>query len=99
MNGIIKKRQINERKYNNYEKLSNGGRRYWFQVKGKLGYTAKYVKEVNNKEEVIRFYQEIYNVQMELIEIHEKFPIDKGHKKIGSVKIDMKKNGRSSLTR
>jgi hypothetical protein len=37
---------------------------------------------VTTEERTIRFYQEIYNDQGELIEIHEKYPIDKGHRKL-----------------
>jgi hypothetical protein len=33
-------------------------------------------------EETVKFYQEIYNGKDKLIEIHEKFPLDKGHKKL-----------------
>jgi hypothetical protein len=46
---------------------------------GRLGWKARYVKEVDLMEETTRFYQEIYNGKGELVEIHEKFPIDKGH--------------------
>jgi hypothetical protein len=41
-----------------------------------------YIKDVNADEEIISFRQEIYNEEDKLIEIHEKYPIDKGHRKI-----------------
>ena len=72
----------NKRKFENWEELPNGGRMYWYDVAGRLDWFARYVKEVNAQEETIRFYQEIYNGKGELIEIHEKYPEDKGHQKV-----------------
>ena len=46
------------------------------------GWSAKYVKEVDEFERTARFYQEIYNDRGKLVEIHEKYPEDKGHRKI-----------------
>ena len=39
------------------------------------------MKEVDIDETTLRFYQEIYNDRGEVIEVHEKYPIDTGHKK------------------
>jgi len=75
------KRQLNEKKFPNWENLPDGGRRYWFEVKGRHGWKARYVKEVDALEETVKFYQEIYDVEDNLIETHEKFPVDKGHRK------------------
>lgn len=83
---IENKRQLNEKKFLNWEKLSNGGRKYWLEIKGRHGWKARYVKEVNAMEETLKFYQEIYNDKNNLIEIHEKFPADKGHRKMGDEK-------------
>lgn len=33
-------------------------------------------------EETVKFYQEIYDENGTLIEIHEKYPVDKGHRRI-----------------
>jgi hypothetical protein len=77
-----RKRRYNEKKFGSWEELPGGGRRYWLEVIGRSGWKAKYVKEVDAEERTIRFYQEIYNDQGELIEIHEKYPIDKGHRKL-----------------
>ncbi|NJD78914.1 MAG: hypothetical protein FIB08_17780 [Candidatus Methanoperedens sp.] len=52
------------------------------KVEGRHGWTARYVREVNEKEETLRFYQEIYDDNSKLVEIHEKYPDDRGHKKI-----------------
>lgn len=76
------KRKRNERKYENWEELPNWGRRYWYDVVGRFGWLSRYIKEVNSDEITIRFYQEIYNEKGKLIELHEKFPEDKGHQKV-----------------
>ena len=80
------KRQLNERKFTNWEEVSNGGRKYWLEIKGIHGWKARYIKEVNVMEETIKFYQEVYDDKGNLIEIHEKFPVDKGHRKMGDEK-------------
>ena len=76
------KRRINERKFGAWEELPESGRRYSYKIEGHYGWTARYVKEVNLMEETLRFYQEIYDNNGKLVEIHEKYPDDKGHKKI-----------------
>ncbi|MEK6698336.1 MAG: hypothetical protein AABZ10_04750 [Nitrospirota bacterium] len=77
------KRRSNEEKFTNWIELPEGGRRYFFEVKGKHGWSAKYIKEVDSNEETTRFCQEIYNAKGTLVEIHEKYPEDKGHRVIG----------------
>jgi len=34
------------------------------------------------QETTVRFWQEIYDEQGALVELHEKFPVDKGHRKV-----------------
>lgn len=77
-----KKGDENEKKFTNWNNLENGGRIYWFDIRGKLGWKARYVKFVNADEITQKFFQEIYNEKGKLVEIHEKFPIDKGHQKL-----------------
>jgi len=77
-----KKRLENEKKFPNFEELPDGSRIYWFELAGKLGWKAKYVKTVDAEEETLSFKQEIYDDNEKLVEIHEKFPVDKGHIKI-----------------
>lgn len=77
------KRRLNESKFFEWIDLSNGGRKYWYEVEGRWGYKARYVKEVDSREDTLRFYQEIYNEKGVLVEIHEKYPINKGHQKRG----------------
>ncbi len=74
------KRKLNERKFPNWNELPNGGRKYWLDVKGKHGWTARYVKEADANEETVKFYQEIYNDKGTMVEIHEKYPVNKGHR-------------------
>lgn len=77
-----KQRQKNELEFESWKEKENGGRIYSFEISGKLGWKAKYLKEVNNEEVTIRFWQEVYDDKNVLKEIHEKYPVDKGHKKI-----------------
>ena len=74
-------RQQNERKFGHWEALLGGGRRYQLMVAGRGGWCAVYFKEVDANETTIRFWQEIYDETRKLVEVHEKFPVDKGHQK------------------
>jgi hypothetical protein len=78
----IRKRDQNEKKFTVWYELPGGGRKYYFEVQGFLGYKARYVKEVDEDETTVRFYQEIYDETGKLTEAHEKFPVDQGHKKV-----------------
>lgn len=51
---------------------------------GRKGWSARYVKEVDAEENTVRFWQEIYDERGRLVEIHEKFPVDKGHQRFCS---------------
>ena len=76
------KRKENERKFGAWDELPDGRRIYFYEVQGRLGYVARYVKEVDVSEKTIKFYQEIYNDRGQLVEIHEKYPVDKGHNRV-----------------
>ena len=76
------KRLENEKKFPNFEELPDGPRIYWFELVGKLGWKARYVKTVDADEKTLSFKQEIYDENEKLVEIHEKFPVDKGHIKL-----------------
>jgi hypothetical protein len=76
------KRHQNEQKFTNWEETPVGGRRYWYDVPGRTGWHARYVKEVDAEETTLRFYQEIYDKTGALVEIHEKYPVDSGHKPV-----------------
>jgi hypothetical protein len=75
-------RAQNERKFGQWEEVPGGGRRYRLDVAGRLGWLARYCKEVDADETTLRFWQEIYDDQGTLVETHEKFPVDKGHQKM-----------------
>jgi hypothetical protein len=77
-----RKRRQNERKFGAWEELLGGGRRYWYDVPGRAGWRARYVKEVDANEATVRFLQEIYNERGDLVEIHPKFPEDLGHQAV-----------------
>jgi len=79
----MNKRRQNEQKFGNWQDLSNEGRRYWYDVPGHSGWKARYVKEVDAKENTVKFYQEIYDDDGDLREIHEKYPVDTGHRRVG----------------
>ena len=71
----------NERQFTHWQTLPGGGRHYWLDVPGHQGWRARYLKEVDPAERTLRFWQEIYNEQGHLVEIHEKYPVDRGHRK------------------
>jgi len=75
-------RTQNEKKFGNWEDLPDGGRRYWLDVVGRLGWRARYLKEVDARETTLRFWQEIYDEQGRRVEVHEKYPVDTGHQKV-----------------
>ena len=74
-------RAQNERKFGQWDELADGGRRYRLEVPGRLGWLARYLKQVDASETMVRFWQEIYDDQGRLVETHEKYPVDKGHQK------------------
>ncbi len=65
-------RAQNEKKFGNWDELPDGGQRYWLDVVGRQGWRARYLKEVDAQETILRFWQEIYDDQGQLVEIHEK---------------------------
>jgi hypothetical protein len=82
LKGKSNRRKLNEAKFPNWIDLSDSGRKYWYDVEGKFGFRARYIKEVDKEEKTTKFYQQIYDKDNNLVEIHEKFPEDRGHKKL-----------------
>ena len=78
----MNQQQRNERKFKNWTELQDGGRQYWYDVPGRQGWKARYVKEVNESEETMRFYQEIYDQEGQLVEVHQKYQEDTGHQRV-----------------
>ena len=72
-------RSQNERKFRHWRQLPTGGRPYWIDVAGKTNWRARYLKVVDADERIVRFWQEIYDHQGQLVAIHEKYPVDLGH--------------------
>jgi hypothetical protein len=77
-----RKRRQNERKFGTWDELPHGGRRYAFEVQGRSGWRARYVKEVDAEESTVKFYQEIYDNEGKLREVHQKYPVDLGHQQL-----------------
>jgi hypothetical protein len=75
-------RTQNEKQFSQWDELPGGGRRYRLDVPGKLGWLARYFKDVDAGETTVRFWQEIYDDTGKLVETREKFPVDKGHQKV-----------------
>jgi hypothetical protein len=78
----VSARSQNEKKFGKWDELPGGGRRYCLDVAGRLGWLARYLKEVDASETTTRFWQEIYDDQGKLVVAHEKYPVDKGHQKV-----------------
>jgi hypothetical protein len=78
----VSSRRQNENKFGHWDELPGGGRLYRLDVPGRLGWQARYLKEVNADETTVRFWQEIYDDQGRLVETHQKFPVDTGHQKV-----------------
>lgn len=75
-------REQNEQKFGQWRELPGEGRCYWLDVPGRHGWRARYLKEVDGQEKTVRFWQEIYDEAGKLVEVHHKFPVDEGHRKV-----------------
>lgn len=51
-------------------------------MKGRSGWRALYIKEVDPEELTVRFYQEVYDGNGALREVHHKYPVDLGHQQV-----------------
>jgi len=76
-----KKWKASETEFGSWTDNDKVGRIYYFEINDKLGWKAKYLKEVDKDEITIKFWQEIYDEKGILREVHEKYPVDEGHKK------------------
>ena len=74
-------RARNEKKFEQWTQLPNGGRRYWYEVRRRYGWKARYVKEVDSAERTLRVWQEIIDHKGEIVEVHVKYPVDSGHQR------------------
>jgi hypothetical protein len=80
--GKVSDRSSNERKFGSWLTSSSGGRVYRRIVAGRSGWSAAYCKEVDADENTVRFWQEIFDESGRLREVHEKFPVDRGHRQV-----------------
>jgi hypothetical protein len=53
----------------------------WYEVSGRYGWRARYLKEVDAGEQTLRVWQEIIDDKGEIVEVHVKYPVDNGHQK------------------
>lgn len=72
-------RSQNEKEFDHWEDLPDGGRRYWFDRPGKVWGFQRILKIVDADENTLLVLQEIYNDDGELYERHQKYPVDTGH--------------------
>ena len=72
-------RERNERKFPFWEELPNGGRRYWKERPGVVFGAQRIVKVVDENEFTLAIVQEVYDDEGNLIESHQKYPVDSGH--------------------
>jgi hypothetical protein len=84
---VSKRRQRNENDWPNWEDLSNNRRRYWIRRQGREWGWQILFKEVifdpkTQLEETAQLWQEIYDGDGKLVERHQKYPADTGHKKL-----------------
>lgn len=72
-------RDQNEKKFRNWLELPDGGRRYWKDRRGAVTGWQRMVKVVDGDENTLLIVQEVYNDNNDLIERHQKYPVDTGH--------------------
>ena len=75
-------REGNERKFGGWQQTEGGGRIYRRVIRGRSGWSAACCKQVDVAENTLRFWQEIFDESDRLREVHEKFPVDRGHRKV-----------------
>lgn len=84
---MSKPRQRNERDWPEWEDLPGSRRRYWLRRPGhEWGYHILFKEVVfdakTQLEETVRLWQEVYDGTGKLVETHQKYPVDTGHRKI-----------------
>jgi hypothetical protein len=72
-------REQNEKDFEHWEELPDGGRRYWSERKGAVWGFQRIVKIVDANENTRLLVQEVYNDDGEQYERHQKYPVDTGH--------------------
>jgi len=77
---------LREQDLRTWRELPAGGRLYSYDVRGRSGWRATYVKEVDAEELTVTFYQEVYDAAGTLREVHHKYPVDLGHQQVSGDK-------------
>lgn len=80
--GSMATREQNEKRFERWNELPGGGRQYWIDLIRRSGWRVRYLKDVDAHETTVSFRQEIYDSSGALVEIHEKYPVDKGHGRV-----------------
>lgn len=57
--------------YGEWAEWPDGSRVYTYEVIGRAGWRAKYNKQVDAKERVLRFWQEVFDPKGRRVEIHD----------------------------
>jgi len=84
---MSKLRSRNERDWQYWQDLPDGRRRYWIRRSGRHWGWQILFKEVTYSaetqlENTVRLWQEIYDDDGALVEVHQKYPADTGHQKL-----------------
>ena len=66
-----------ENKFEQWTDNPDGTRTYWYEVKGKRDWYARYVKQVDANEMTISFRQEVYDQMGDLLNSTGSFPLTK----------------------
>lgn len=83
---MSKPRRRNERDWPNWKDLPDGRRQYWIRRQGREWGCQIMFKEVvfdpkTQLEQTARLWQEVYDDNGKMVESHQKFPVDTGHRK------------------
>jgi hypothetical protein len=84
---MARRRKQNERIWPHWQDLPESRRRYWLRREGFVwGHQVLFKEVVFNPEtqleQTTRMWQEIYDDHGELVESHQKYPTDTGHRKL-----------------
>jgi hypothetical protein len=84
---MSKLRSRSERDWQYWQDLPDGGRRYWIRRLGRHWGWQILFKEVMYDEETqlentVRLWQEIYDNDGNVVEVHQKYPTDTGRQKL-----------------
>ena len=81
MTDRLMKRVENEKKFPAWEETVQG-RKYYLTINCRQACYARYVNEVDYEEDTVRFYEEVYDEHGRLVEVHNRYPVDEGHRKV-----------------